>query len=401
MNFKVLSLVAATGFALPALAFQASQLPSQTEAVKKVMAQESMAANVKASGKAPTPTFSDSEIKSIAEMLSGQWKSTAPVDGDNGSKVELVMGVAPVVVQGLNNTLYCEVARADQLRVPVRQTILSLERVNGKIRMTTFEYRRPRGQFPPAYTLWAAPSAFPWEIGTDDLIATLALELVHSGSGGGIEGKTPHPYPTGIGGAVEMTSQIMVSKDSFEVADRGFGADGKQLWGPAPGSFTKFTHADLGLKVVEQDGGLVSITYPSKLEGKVATKDEQVTCEYVAYLTDGRACDSTFERQRPLVFPQGIQLIKGWMMQMDDTQKGLVRRLVIPPQFGYGEKGRRGKIPPNATLYYDIEIKDVSPPPPPPAPAAMPSKEPSKEPAKEPVKEPVKEQMQSPDHAGH
>ncbi|MFA6044614.1 MAG: CpcT/CpeT family chromophore lyase, partial [Phycisphaerales bacterium] len=213
----------------------------------------------------------------------------------------------------------------------------------------------------------------------DDLVATLAIDV--SDSGGKVTGKTPHPYPTGIGGAVEMTSEIMVTKESFEVADRGFGADGKQVWGPAAGTFTEFKHADLGLKVVKGEEGLVSITYPSKLEGKPAAKDEQVSCEYVGYLMDGKICDSSYERQRPLVFPQGTQLLKGWNMQMDgDTQKGLQRRLVIPPQFGYGAAGRRGRIPANATLIYDIEITNVAPPlPPPPAAEAAPTKEMPKE----------------------
>lgn len=374
MNLKVMSLALVAGLAGQAFAYQASQLPSQTHAVKKAMAQQEMAERVKSTGKAPEPSFSDAQIKAVADLMSGQWKSDAPVDGDNGAKVDLVMGVAPVVVQGLSNTLYCEVARADQLRVPVRQTILALSRVGGRIRMTTFEYRRARGQFPPAYSMWAAPEAFAWETGEDDLVATLAMDL--SVSGDKMAGKTPHAYPTGIGGAVEMASEIAVTKDTFEVADRGFGADGTQVWGPAAGSFTKFSHADLGVKVIRGAEGLVSITYPSKLEGNPAVKDEQITCEYVGYLLDGKVFDSSYERQRPLVFPQGAELIKGWNMQMDhDTQKGLQRRLVIPPQYGYGAAGRRGKIPANATLIYDIDITNVEPP----APAPVPTKEAPKE----------------------
>lgn len=362
MKLNVLSLLVVAGMTVPALAFQASQVPSTNEMVKKEMASQDLADRVKTTGKPPEPTFSDADIKNLATLMSGQWKTSQAVPSDGGSPVELVMGIAPVAVEGLSNTLYCEVCRADQLRVPIRQTILSFTRVGGKIRMTTFEYRRSHGLFPPAYTMWAAPESFPWRAGADDLVATLAFDL--NGSGDSYMGKTPHAYPTGISGAIEMTSEISISKNGFEVADRGFDASGKQVWGPAAGQFTKFVHAEIPVRVVKGEDGLLTITYPSKLQGEPAKKDEQVTVNYVAYLENGSEVDSSYEKQHPLTFPQGAKLLPGWNMMMEDVQAGMLRRLVLPPKFAYGEQGRRrDHIPPDATLIYDIDVVSVQAPP--------------------------------------
>ena len=38
--------------------------------------------------------------------------------------------------------------------------------------------------------------------------------------------------------------------------------------------------------------------------------------------------------------------------------KGTKVFLIIPAQLGYGDRGAGGVVPPNATLYFDMEVLD-------------------------------------------
>lgn len=49
-------------------------------------------------------------------------------------------------------------------------------------------------------------------------------------------------------------------------------------------------------------------------------------------------------------------LIQGWALGLVGMKPGGKRRLTIPPELAFGEKGKYGSIPPNATLIFDIEL---------------------------------------------
>jgi peptidylprolyl isomerase len=95
--------------------------------------------------------------------------------------------------------------------------------------------------------------------------------------------------------------------------------------------------------------------------GSSPTPGKKVTVHYTGWLQDGTKFDSSVDHGQPFTFVIGEgQVIPGWDEGVMSMKVGGKRKLVIPPDLGYGATGAGGVIPPNATLTFEVELLDVA-----------------------------------------
>lgn len=95
-------------------------------------------------------------------------------------------------------------------------------------------------------------------------------------------------------------------------------------------------------------------------KGEPVKAGATVVVHYTGWLTDekGTKFDSSVDRGQKVEFPLG-SLIKGWQEGIPGMKPGGVRRLKVPANLGYGERGVPGQIPPNSVLVFEIELFEV------------------------------------------
>ena len=106
-----------------------------------------------------------------------------------------------------------------------------------------------------------------------------------------------------------------------------------------------------GLTIIDQKEG----------DGPAAKAGDTVTVHYTGRLqSNGEKFDSSRDRNEPFTFPLGAgQVIKGWDEGVAGMKVGGKRQLIIPADLGYGDAGAGDKIPPGATLVFDVELLKV------------------------------------------
>jgi FKBP-type peptidyl-prolyl cis-trans isomerase len=96
-------------------------------------------------------------------------------------------------------------------------------------------------------------------------------------------------------------------------------------------------------------------------DGDEAQDYSKVVVNYTGTLEDGSIFDSSLKPGRePFTFTLGVgSVIKGWDLGVKGMKVGGKRKLTIPADLGYGDKGAGNIIPPRATLIFEVELLEV------------------------------------------
>merc|ERR1712223_1542586 len=90
-------------------------------------------------------------------------------------------------------------------------------------------------------------------------------------------------------------------------------------------------------------------------------RGDLLSMHYTGKLEDGTEFDSSIPRGQPLQFTLGSgQVIKGWDQGLLGMCVGEKRKLVIPPELGYGASGAPPKIPGNSVLVFVVLLLETS-----------------------------------------
>ena len=103
-----------------------------------------------------------------------------------------------------------------------------------------------------------------------------------------------------------------------------------------------------GLRYIDQKVG----------DGAEAGPGKTVEVLYTGWLEGGQRFDASLDPNHPFTFRIGIdEVIQGWHEGITGMKAGGRRRLIVPPELGYGRQGAGGGvIPGNATLIYEVEL---------------------------------------------
>ena len=111
--------------------------------------------------------------------------------------------------------------------------------------------------------------------------------------------------------------------------------------------------------IIQMENGL-KIQDLKVCTGQEAKTGYAVDVNYLGTLENGTKFDSSYDRGQSFQFVLGAgQVIKGWDIGVAGMKVGGKRKLIIPPDLAYGERGAGGVIPPNATLVFEVELLAV------------------------------------------
>lgn len=107
----------------------------------------------------------------------------------------------------------------------------------------------------------------------------------------------------------------------------------------------------------KKDGGVLKLVKREGTGTELPMTGDKVFVHYVGTLLDGTPFDSSRDRGEKFSFELGKgQVIKAWDIGVATMKVGELSQLICKPEYAYGSAGSPPKIPPNATLVFQVEL---------------------------------------------
>uniref|UniRef100_A0A8C2WD76 peptidylprolyl isomerase n=1 Tax=Cyclopterus lumpus TaxID=8103 RepID=A0A8C2WD76_CYCLU len=107
----------------------------------------------------------------------------------------------------------------------------------------------------------------------------------------------------------------------------------------------------------KKDGGVLKLVKREGTGTELPMTGDKVFVHYVGTLLDGSHFDSSRDREEKFSFELGKgQVIKAWDIGVATMKVGELCQLSCKPEYAYGSAGSPPKIPPNATLVFEVEL---------------------------------------------
>ena len=153
-------------------------------------------------------------------------------------------------------------------------------------------------------------------------------------------------------GIAKMEPQRKVTKILGEPNEAADGPGAPKYEAPFDGQPVSSTKTESGLLIEDFVVG----------KGREAKEPAELVLHYTGYLTNGFTFDSSKRHGKPFRFNVGQgRVIKGWDEGVKGMKVGGKRRITVPPELAYGER-QAGRIPPNSTIIFTLELLGVEDP---------------------------------------
>ena len=139
----------------------------------------------------------------------------------------------------------------------------------------------------------------------------------------------------------------VAAPSAFAASEEAAGDASADAAKPAPRRFTR---------VIAPNG--IKIRRWNKTNGQQPGKTDTVVVHYHGTLEDGTVFDSSVKRRQPATFALN-RVIPCWTEAVSLLHVGEKAEVTCPGATAYGSRGSPPKIPPNATLIFEIELLGV------------------------------------------